>query len=214
MKKLIAIAVMGLVTATGWAQGTVDFRNGGVTFKNLPDGVSKNRYVYFGTVGPGAGTPTAGSADAGRVVGTGYAAGLWYVKGLDQGGQINGARQVGATFKFRAATTADANKGTWVVTAGSSPIFTFDDVAVGGTATLQVRVWDSSKFNTFEAAVAGGGEFGASAPFNYTVPAAGSAVDAYYMDSLRAFAVIPEPSTIALGILGAASLLFLRRRNK
>jgi len=207
MKKLIAIAVLGLAAVTGWSQGTVDFRNGGVTFKT-----TANRYVYFGAVGPGAGTPTPGSTDPGRVVGTSYVAGLWYVRGADQGGQINGARQVGRTFAFRASTTAAANQGTWVVAAGASPNFTFDDVAIGGSATLQVRVWDSAKFSTFEAAVAGG-EYGASAPFNYTVPAAGSTPDSYYLDSLRAFAVIPEPSTIALGILGAASLLFLRRRK-
>lgn len=207
MKKLIAIAVLGLAAVTGWSQGTVDFRNGGVSFKT-----TANRYVYFGAVGPGAGTPTPGSLDPNRVVGTSYVAGLWYVKGADQGGQIAGARQVGRTFNFRASTTAEANKGTWVIAAGASPTFTFDDVAIGDSATLQVRVWDSAKFSTFEAAVAGG-EFGASQPFNYTVPAAGSATDAYYLDSLRAFAVIPEPSTIALGILGAASLLFLRRRK-
>jgi hypothetical protein len=208
MKKLIAIAVLGLAAVTSWGQGTVDFRNGGVTFKTA----TANRYIYFGNVGPGAGTPVPGSADANRVVGTSYVAGLWYVNGADQGGQIASARAVGRTFAFRAATTAEANKGTWVVAAGASPTFTFTDLAIGQSATLQVRVWDSAKFTTFEAAVAGG-EFGASAPFNYTVPAAGSAADAYYLDNLRAFAVIPEPSTIALGILGAASLLFLRRRK-
>jgi hypothetical protein len=207
MKKLIAIAVLGLAAVTSWAQGTVDFRNGGVSFKT-----TANRYVYFGAVGPGAGTPTPGSADPGRVVGTSYVAGLWYVKGADQGGQIAGARQVGRTFAFRLPTTTDPNKGTWVIAAGASPTFTFDDVAIGGATTLQVRVWDSAKFATFEAAVTGG-EYGASQPFNYTVPAAGSSADAYYLDNLRAFAVIPEPSTIALGILGAASLLFLRRRK-
>jgi hypothetical protein len=137
---------------------------------------------------------------------------LWYVKGADQGGQIGGARQVGRTFAFRAPTTAAANQGTWVVAAGASPNFTFDDVAIGQSATLQVRVWDSAKFATFEAAVAGG-EYGQSQPFNYTVPAAGSTPDSYYLDNLRVFAVVPEPSTIALGILGAASLLFLRRRK-
>lgn len=208
MKKLIAIAVLGLAAVTSWAQGTIDFRNGGVTFKTA----TANRYVYFGAVGPGAGTPVPGSADANRVVGTAYVAGLWYVNGADQGGQIAGARQVGRTFTFRAATTAEGNKGTWVVAAGASPTFTFTDLAIGQSATLQVRVWDNVKFASFEAAVAGG-EYAASAPFNYTVPAAGSAADAYYMDNLRAFAVIPEPSTIALGILGAASLLFLRRRK-
>jgi hypothetical protein len=207
MKKLIAIAVLGLAAVTSWAQGTVDFRNGGVSFKT-----TANRYVYFGAVGPGAGTPTPGSADPNRVTGTAYVAGLWYVKGADQGAGIENARQVGRTFAFRLPTTTDPNKGTWVIAAGASPTFTFDDVAIGGAATLQVRVWDSVKFASFAAAVAGG-EYGASAPFNYTVPAAGSAADAYYLDALRAFAVIPEPSTIALGILGAASLLFLRRRK-
>jgi hypothetical protein len=207
MKKLIAIAALGLAAVTGWSQGTVDFRNGGVTFKTVV-----NRYVYFGAVGPGGGTPVPGSTDPNRVTGTSYVAGLWYVVGADQGANINSGRQVGRTFNFRAATTAEGNRGTWVVAAGASPTFTFDDIAIGGSATLQVRVWDSAKFQTFEAAVAGN-EYGASAPFNYTVPSAGSPPDAYYLDGLRAFAVIPEPSTIALGILGAASLLFLRRRK-
>lgn len=207
MKKLIAIAVLGLAAVTSWAQGTVDFRNGGVSFKT-----TANRYVYFGAVGPGAGTPTPGSADPNRVVGTQYVAGLWYVKGADQGANIANARVVGRTFTFRQATTTDANKGTWVIAAGASPTFTFDDVAIGASATLQVRVWDGVKYADFAAAVAGG-EFGASLPFNYTVPAAGAATDAYYLDGLRAFAIVPEPSTIALGILGAASLLFLRRRK-
>lgn len=207
MKKLIAIAVLGLAAVTSWAQGTVDFRNGGITFKT-----TANRYVYFSAVGPGAGTPIPGSADPSRVVGTSYVAGLWYVKGADQGGQITTARAVGRTFTFRPATTAAANQGTWILAAGSTSIFTFDDIAAGGAATLQVRAWDSGKYATFEAALAAN-EYGASAPFNYTVPAAGSASDAYYMDGLRAFAIVPEPSTIALGILGAASLLLLRRRK-
>jgi hypothetical protein len=206
MKKLIAIAVLGLAAVTSWAQGTVDFRNGGITFKTVA-----NRYVYFGAVGPGAGTPTPGSADPNRVLGTAYVAGLWYVKGADQGGQITTARAVGRTFTFRAAPSA-ATQGTWILAQGTSSIFTFDDVAPGAAATLQVRAWDSVKYATFEAALAAN-EYGASAPFNYTVPAAGSASDAYYMDAMRAFAIVPEPSTIALGILGAASLLFLRRRK-
>jgi hypothetical protein len=103
--------------------------------------------------------------------------------------------------------------GSWTPD-GVSPIFTFPDVVVGASATLQVRVYDSSKFASYEAALAGAGEIGLSAPFNYTVPAAGSTPDKYYMDNLRAFAVIPEPSTVALGLMGpAASLLFLRRRK-
>ena len=43
MKKLIAVAVLGLTAVSGWAQGTVDFRNGGITFPTDAD-----RRVYFG----------------------------------------------------------------------------------------------------------------------------------------------------------------------
>lgn len=196
MKKLIAVAILALTAASGWAQGTVDFRNGGITFPTTAD-----RKVYPGFVGNGAG-----------LTGTTWVAGLWYLAGADRGNAIATAAQVGGrTFAFRPTTTTVP--GAWVATAGVSPIFTFPDVAVGGTATLQVRVWDSSKFATWDAAVAGGGDVGSSGAFNYTVPAAGSTPDKYYMDNLRAFAVVPEPSTIALGLIGAASLLFLRRRK-
>jgi hypothetical protein len=62
--------------------------------------------------------------------------------------------------------------------------------------------------------LAGGGEVGLSSAFNYTPPLAGSTPDRYYMDNLRAFAVVPEPSTIALSLMGAAaSLMFIRRRK-
>jgi hypothetical protein len=199
MKKLIAVAILGLTAVSGWAQGTVDFRNGGITFPTDND-----RRVYLGAVPttPGGGIP---------LTGTTWVAGLWYLPGADKGAQIGTASQVGGrTFAFRPDTTA--LKGYWVAPAGVSPIFTFPDVAVGASATLQVRVWDSAKYNSYDAAVAGG-QYGASAPFNYTVPAAGSTPDKYYMDNLRAFGVVPEPSTIALGLLGVAGLLFLRRRK-
>jgi hypothetical protein len=194
MEKLLALAMFVLTAVSGWAQGTVDFRNGGITFPTTAD-----RKVYY-RIGQG-------------LVGTEWTAGLWYLPGADRGGQIGAALQLGGrTFNFRPVTTL--LPGTWVAPAGVSPIFTFPDVAVGLSATLQVRVWDISKFNSWDAAVAGGGEFLSSAPFNYTVPAAGSTPDKYYMDNLRAFTVLaPEPSTIALGLICISSLFVLRRRK-
>jgi hypothetical protein len=206
MKILVAIVVLGLGIVTGSAQGTVVFRNGGLTFRT-----TANRYVYFGAVGPGAGTPVPGQSDPNRVIGVNFVAGLYYVKGADQGDQMASAKQYGHVGYFRTAATAEEKRGTWTLPAGIVED-TFDGIGIGDTATLQVRVWDSAKFRSFEEAVAGG-EFGASQPFNYTVPPMGSTPDAYYMDNLRAFAVIPEPSTNLLGILSAVILVIARRRK-
>jgi len=183
--------MLSLAAVSSWAQGTVDFRNGGITF-----GTTADRFVYKGSVG---GT---------KLVGTNYVAGLYFGAPTDAG---TGGTFAGRTVAFRPTTTA--SPGLWAVP--NPTAVTLNGVDVGGSTTLQVRVWDSTKFSTFEAAVAGQGEVGFSAPFAYTVPGAGSTPDKYYMDGLRAFAVnpVPEPSTIALGVLGVAGLLALRRRK-
>jgi len=79
---------------------------------------------------------------------------------------------------------------------------------------MQVRVWDFNRFQSYDAAVAGGGIYGHSEPFQYTItanvpPPPGD----FLMKNLRGFGLVPEPSTIALGIVGLASLLLLRRRK-
>jgi hypothetical protein len=181
--------------ASGLAQGTVDFRNGGITFRTPAD-----RKVYLGFPGgPG-------------LTGTTWVAGLWYLKGEHLSlpllsGDLN---QVGRNFNFRPATTT--LPGAWVAPAGVSPIFTFPDVDIGETATLQVRVWDSAKFAAFDGAVAAG-EFGVSCLFLYTVPLPGSAPDAYYMDNFRGIPCIPEPSTSTWLVLGAGLFAWLGWRR-
>ncbi|HXJ58094.1 MAG TPA: PEP-CTERM sorting domain-containing protein [Verrucomicrobiae bacterium] len=193
-------ALMGIV-GSGLAQGTVDFRNGGITFRTEAD-----RRVYLGAVG---GTP---------LTGTTWVAGLWYVEGnnLALPTLYNDLMQVGREFHFRPDTAA--LKGYWVAPAGVSPIVVLPGVDIGETAVLQVRVWDSAKFQTFAGAQAGG-QFGASCPFLYTVPPAGSPPDAYYMDNLRTIPgspeCIPEPSTWLLLAAGAIGLVVWRRtRNQ
>ena len=193
MKKLFAVALLGLAAVSGWAQGTVDFRNAGPGFLTVAD-----RLVYKDAVG---GT---------KLTGTNYVAGLWF--GLGAGNTAidkTGGTRAGAAFNFRPATTS--SPGTWNPGAGVF-YFVLDGAALNTDVTLQVRVWDSVKFNSFASALAGG-EFGVSTPFDYHIPVSGATPDKLYMEGLRAFAVVPEPSTIALGVLGMAGLLFLRRRK-
>jgi len=197
MKKLVAAAVLGLAVVSGWAQGTVDFRNGGVSFPTAAD-----RFVYLGAVG---GT---------KLVGTNYVAALYYMAGANAPiDSPTAGTQAGGLAAFRVATTT--NPGLWLnqVAVGNTRIL--DGVSFDQTATLQVRVWDASRYSSYAAAFAAGQGYGKSDPFNYTVPSATNIDPSkYYMDGLRAFAVIvPEPSVLALGVVGVAGLLFLRRRK-
>jgi hypothetical protein len=199
MKKLLAAALLSLTVATGWAQGTIDFRNGGVTFP-APAGI--DRLVYLGSIDP-----------ANRLTGVNYAAGLFYVAGTDVGSILSptAGTQAGALAPFRVSTTA--SPGTWLNPTAVGNTRVLDGVGIGGSAVIQIRVWDTTKFASYAAAFQAN-QYGASTPFVYVVPAAGSPADAYYLTQLRAFTVsVPEPSTIALGVLGLGSLLLFRRKK-
>jgi hypothetical protein len=198
MKKVLAIALLSLAAVSSWAQGTVQFQNGQISFATVAD-----RFVYLGAVG-GA-----------KLDGTNYAAGLFYMNGADQAimSPTAGTLAGGLAF-FRQPTTTQhgiwANPGT----AGNTRIL--DGVPILATATLQVRVWDTTKYASFAQAFAAN-DYGWSQPFNQRMPdfAHGDPAALAYMEGFRAFAVgVPEPSTIALGVLGVAGLLALRRRKQ
>lgn len=114
-----------------------------------------------------------------------------------------------APVPFR-ATASIGPGGVWVTL---TPIRVLEGIPIGATANLQVRVWDITKFVTFEASVAGGGYYSRSAIFGYIVPRPGSPPDAYYMDNMRSYAMVPEPSAFALSVIGMGSLIFLYRRK-
>jgi hypothetical protein len=81
-------------------------------------------------------------------------------------------------------------------------------VAPGASATFRIRAWTGAA--TYEAA----GAARAESP-NVTVAALGGGsppLPTPNLTGLVGTAVIPEPSTIALGILGAAALLLRRRK--
>jgi hypothetical protein len=83
--------------------------------------------------------------------------------------------------------------------------------AGGTTVSLIMRAWNTSA-GSFDTAKASG-TWGESTPFSVTLTSAPS-TPADLPSSFTGFnlTIVPEPSTIALGVLGAAALLIRRRK--
>jgi len=188
MKKLIPFMVLlagvsGALAQTGVA--TVDF-NQNRTFDQVA-----NRLVYNADMT----TP---------LVGTNFVVQLQYE--ATEG--ATSLTPVALVNRMRNVPTTDALAGTWV---GATRTLT--GRLAGDVVTLQVFAWDQSAGATFAEARAAGGAWGVSAPWDYTVPAAGSAASAFYIHGLRSFSLVPEPSVIGLGLIGIGALFMLRRRK-
>jgi len=184
--KTLAIFVNICAAINAFSQGIVNFGNHPDIFA---DGI--DRRVYFDFVG------SAG------VTGTDYVAQLWY--GPDANNISSVAPQL-ASFR----PVGDPRPGVWI-----GGIRTLNGFGPGQTTTLQVKVWDVTRYSTYEeASRSAGAIFGASQPFNYTVPPVGT-TEGFTLDNLRAFALIPEPSVLFLGSLGAAFFfLFTKRKSR
>lgn len=130
------------------------------------------------------------------------------------------ATVLGANMPFRASTSSFV--GTW--NPGAEGIRTLSGFDTGAAVAMQVRVWDSAVFSSWDAAsaaLAAGGhtvatQAGSSSVFTYTVGAASDPSSQNIVNfrgfQLTAIPVVPEPTTIALGALGAAALLWRRRK--
>jgi len=141
---------------------------------------------------------------------------------------VGGARLSGAT--FQAQLYAELTPGNLSAigspvafrTGGAAGFVTSTQVAVPGMAVnssvnVQMRAWEASGGATYEAALASGAKTGFSNTISVGplggVPAVGPPVTDPNLIGLNGFAVVvPEPSTIALGLLGAAALLIRRRK--
>jgi len=210
MKTTLILAASLFVTIGAFGQGTIIFNN---TFSG-----GKAPVYDFDPLAPTTqktgntanGTPAGGQTYGGALLsGTGYTAEIW--GNLGAGGQADTALHgLGQTTVFRTGTAAG------FVVAGSVAV----PGALLGTAntfggTFQLRVWNNAggtrtswdtalirgKSPTFDIAALGGTGTPATPDPN--------------MAGLQSFniAVVPEPSSIALGVLGLGTLLFLRRRK-
>lgn len=185
MKKLLLTTLACVMTvAYANAQGTVNFANTAASLVQLNAGG-----------GVPIGTYTVGllywAADPGAVNLNGSIAGLNTIK--TSVNFISPGRFIGGT-----ATTANTTAG-------------------GANAWFAVVAWKTS-FGSYDAAQAAGGvdNFGYSSIFqngtgnpNAVPPGAPAAMAGFTGLSLQA---VPEPSTIALGVLGVAALLLRRRK--
>lgn len=116
--------------------------------------------------------------------------------GLD----VGSLAPVGTALPFRTGAAAGYISSTIVTT----------PFAGGTDVMVEMRAWEKAKGATYEAAQAGGGLFGSSAAVKLQVAVApNTPAD---MVGLTSFSLVPEPSTMALGVLGAAALLLRRRK--
>jgi hypothetical protein len=213
MKKLLLTSLASLLTVAAFAQGTVTFQNASTVAGWNP---VADRNVKFGE--------TAAAYNpllvAGANVSSNYAgvnlsslrAALYYAPGAVADAdwtQVNlAATGTAATFKQSTAATA----GSWF--GGTRTLSTI--AAQGGVASLMVVVWDSSLSNDPLSVAARGGLWGRSAVFAYSTPSGSTPAPAEFLpNNLQSFTigVVPEPSSMAIAGLGAAALVFFRRRK-
>lgn len=189
MKKIAIIASIMAVAAGAMAQGTVNFANGaGSPAVNAPD------FVVSGGVT--------------NLAAAGYSAQLYY----NTGGST--------TFSSFTPLAGTGTPGTGIVdysTGGSAGFFfggttAIPGVAGGSTINIIVAGFQKSAGIDYASAKAAGGLVGFSNPV--TVTLASGLNTAPNLVGLQSFniAAVPEPSTIMLGVLGGAALLFRRRK--
>jgi len=184
MKKLLLVLACVAATVMVSGQGTIDVRN-----------------------------KVTGTLDAPifDVDGTTKLAGTAYMAQVYAGPSAGALAAIGNPYPFRTGTGAGyydyASTGTKVYVA---------TVAPGATASVQVVAWEAAAGSYAAAAASTTYKSGKSAIFTAVLGDAGSppSVPAF-MTGLTQFSLVtavPEPSTMALGLLGAAALLLRRRK--
>ena len=183
---LLLTGLMLLTERLALAQGTIDFKNTAI--------VSGSPMVNAPVI----------CQDGTRAAGTAFRAALYAGAPGTTPDQL---RMIGLATGF---STAPAGAGFFL---GGTRTLNENGVNItpGAPVTLQVRAWVVASGSTWETAT----QRGQSDTF--TVTSGGAGVPAgppSLMVGLTSFSVVPEPSTIALGIIGGLGTLFLVRRRK
>jgi hypothetical protein len=138
--------------------------------------------------------------------------------GVPAGGTYVGQLYGGLT-NDRATFTAVGTSSVFASNSGyiNSGIVNVAGTFGGQTFFYELRVWDSALASSLETQATGRGGISsvASLVLGGTPSGGGTPVPVSNANGFQTYtlAPVPEPSTIALGILGAGSLLFLRRKK-
>lgn len=168
--------------------GVTAFGQGTVLFNNRYPANSIDAPVFQGSL---SGAKLDGSLFMGQL----YA-------GVDKGALT----AIGVPVAFRTGAGAGYITGGDIAVPGIAP---------GAAAWVQLRAWETAKGSSFEASSAAGGFAGSSVAVQINLGGTGTPPGpGQSITGLQSFAVtvIPEPSTIALGLLGVAGLLIRRRK--
>jgi hypothetical protein len=139
----------------------------------------------------------------GNLAGAAYSAQLY--GSATEGGSLEA---IGKSYGFRSGV----NAGYVSVPAAEQPT-TVPSASNGGPSWLQIRAWDAV-YASYDAAVAAGGLAGASAVWTQdtAATAAQPPEPPPNISGFVGFQIVPEPSVLALMGVGAAALLFRRRK--
>ena len=232
MKKSLTGAVALLAGAfVAHSQGTVQFANylklssyiyvySAPTSGTELSGNSVN-YAAAGSV-PLGGTGTGATSSTDFANGSLYTVQLWGAAGANQTTGL--APLAGLTTTLATGAPNDSTAGTWATSASAGvPGTSF----AGDVATVQVYAWYNADglYTSYAAAIAGGAPHGSSDLANVTLggppnPAVGGTPTVAAplptgANGIQDFSLgsVPEPSTIALGVMGASAFLLRLRRK-
>jgi len=225
MKKTITGVVALLAGAfVAHSQGTVSFGNYGA--------LSTYIYVSLGSTKLGGGGTSTGVAANDTGVGGDWTVALYGAMGSGVAAsglsQLDTAASTPVTATLETGTLQDSTAGTWYSTAAAIIPGT---TLAGQAATVQVYAWynDNGMYTTYAAAKTAGVPTGFSSTGNVTtggpntgappsVP--GALPSGTGANQIGSFTVAggtvtgPEPSTIALGVMGASAFLMRLRKKQ
>jgi hypothetical protein len=194
MKKVL-ISALALMVAVGvYAQGSINFANNASSKVMISPNLD-------------------GSAAVAAPVGATYQVGLYWAPAGTTDPNSSAFQLVGASANI-VPLAGLFSGGTRTVPGGASGI------APGAICAVQIRGWQASAGNYETASTTAGDYSGKSTVFavdtgDPTVVPAGTPGSIIGVGQFTGFTMVPtpEPSTIALGILGLAGLFVLRRRS-